>query len=336
MNRIITLIVVALLCSLSFGCGNYDDDIARIDDRLSEVNTSIGGLENTDKELKGIITSLEEQAADLSSSIARIDKQLDDSSLSDEVRVELESAKSDLEARLEGINSSIEDLRRKDEEILSRIESLKKEVTGEVTEESAAAVKAEIGKLDASIKEYLASTLAAYYTKDEIAEILKGLCTREEVTELLKGYYTKDEVDVRLMTIEYAPEYADGVVRVPYRVKDGKYSPESFSMTFETSYSGSLKDVVAVEKLRAFYTPKELADSEDLGVAAVLDVLQTEFPSDGVFRITVSPEKLDESFFYGKCEAALIVSLDVKGHKVLLGSYLLTAVQLALAGPEGM
>ena len=327
MNRIITLIVAALVCCIYFGCGNYDDDIARIDERLSQVNSSISGLENTDKELKGIITSLEEQAADISSSIARINKQLDDTSLSDEVRGDLESAKSDLVARLEGINSSIEDLRQKDEEILSGIESLRKEVTGEVTEESAAAVKAEIEKLDASIKEYLASTLAAYYTKAEIAEILKGLCTKEEVTELLKGYYTKDEIDAMLMSIAYESEYSAGTVGVRFKKEGGKYAAENIRMKFNTSYSKELKDAVtSVAGAEVVYYDGE--NGAATGAKSSLEAVGLEY-SGSAFAVTLSPGKLADSFFRGETSAVLKLSLSVNGRKVPVGRFRMVPVDIA-------
>lgn len=327
MNRIITLIVAALVCCISFGCGNYDDDIARIDERLSQVNTSIGGLENTDKELKGIITSLEGQAADLSSSIARINKQLDDTSLSDEVRGELASAKSDLVARLDGINSSIEALRQKDEEILSRIESLKKEMTGEVTEETAAAVKAEIEKLDTSIKEYLASTLAAYYTKDEIAEILKGLCTKEEVTELLKGYYTKDEIDAMMMSIAYESEYSAGTVGARFKSEGGKYVAENIRMKFNTSYSKELKDAVtSVAGAEVVYYDGE--NGVATGATSSLEAVGLEY-SGSSFTVTLSPGKLANSFFSGETSAVLKLSLSVNGRKVPVGRFRMVPVDIA-------
>lgn len=327
MNNRITLIVIALLCCISFGCGNYDDDIARIDERLSQVNTLIGGLENTDKALKGIITSLEGQAADLSSSIARINKQLDDTSLSDEVRGELASAKSDLVARLDGINSSIEALRQKDEEILSRIESLKKEVTGEVTEESAAAVKAEIEKLDVSIKEYLASTLAAYYTKDEIAEILKGLCTKEEVMELLKGYYTKDEIDAMLMSIAYESEYSAGTVGARFKSEGGKYVAENIRMKFNTSYSKELKDAVtSVAGAEVVYYDGE--NGVATGAKSSLEAVGLEY-SGSSFTVTLSPGKLADSFFRGETSAVLKLSLSVNGRKVPVGRFRMVPVDIA-------
>lgn len=332
-----SILAVALCCQFG-SCGNYDDDINRLDGISSDLASSISTLDRSDKEVKGLVDALGKKSDEMKSAAESINDRLagqDDKIAA--VRSELETLKAEFETKLDGINTSISDLRKKDEELLSLLSSIRSELKGEISQERSKEIEKAVKELETGVKDYVSGLLAkSYITRDEVSETLGKYLSKAELEAFFKNYYTKDEVDVRLMTIEYAPEYADGVVRAPYRVKDGKYSPESFSMTFETSYSGSLKDVVAVEKLRAFYTPKELADSEDLGVATVLDVLQTEFPSDGVFRITVSPEKLDASFFYGKCEAALIVSLDVKGHKVLLGSYLLTAVQLALAVPEGL
>ena len=326
MNKIITLIVVAALgCAVS-GCSNYDDDISRLDDALSEVNASISGLENTDKELKGIITTLEGQAAELESSIKRINQQLDDTGAVDKLRDELESAKSDLAARLEDINASIESLKRKDEEILSKITSLKKEISEEITSENSSAVKTEIDKLDASIKEYLAATLASYYTKDEIVKILEGFCTEQEVKDLLKGYYTKDEIDAFRMSIAYESEYSAGTVGVRFKKEGGKYAAENIRMKFNTSYSKELKD--AVTSVRAaevvYYSGN---DGAATGVTSSLDVVGIEY-SGTSFTVTLSPGKLADSFFKGETSAAVRISLDIKGRKVSLGRFPLAAVNL--------
>lgn len=328
MNRIITLIVAALVCCLPLGCGNYDDDISRLDGLMSEVNTSIGGLENSDKELQGVIASLQTQAADLGSSIEELNKRLDGAGGDgDKLRQELEAAKSDLEARLEELNSSIEALRKKDEEILSRIESLKKEMTGEVTEETAAAVKAEIEKLDASIKEYLASTLAAYYTKDEIAEILKGLCTKEEVTALLKGYYTKDEIDALLVSIAYESEYSAGTVGARFKSEGGKYVAENIRMKFNTSYSKELKDAVtSVAGAEVVYYDGE--NGAATGATSSLEAVGLEY-SGSSFTITLSPGKLADSFFRGETSAVLKLSLSVNGRKVPVGRFRMVPVDIA-------
>lgn len=326
MNKIITLIVVAALGCAVAGCGNYDDDISRLDDALSEVNASISGLENTDKELKGIITTLEGQAAELESSIERINQQLDDTSAVDKLREELESAKSDLAARLEDINVSIESLKRKDEEILSKITSLKKEISDGITSENSSAVKAEIDKLDTSIKEYLAATLASYYTKDEIVKILEGFCTEQEVKDLLKGYYTKDEIDAFKMSIAYESDYSAGTVGVRFKKEGGKYAAENIRMKFNTSYSKELKD--AVTSVRAaevvYYSGN---DGAATGVTSSLDVVGIEY-SGTSFTVTLSPGKLADSFFKGETFAAVRLSLDIKGRKVSLGRFPLTAVNL--------
>ena len=326
MNRIITLIVAALVCWLPFGCGNYDDDISRIDDRMSEVKASIEGLENTNKELNRIITSLQGQADELAASIAKINKLTEDTSLSDEVLKEMESTKSGLEAKLEGVNSSIEALRRKDEEILSRTETLKKEVTEEVTQESAAAVKAEIEKLNKSIKEYLAETLASYYTKDEITEILKRLCTKEEVTELLKGYYTKDEIDAMMISIAYESEYSAGTVGARFKSEGGKYVAENLKLRFNTTYSKELKDAVtSVAGAEVVYYAVD--GGAATGVTSSLEAVGLEY-SESSFTVTLSPGKLADSFFRGETSAVLKLSLSVNGRNMPVGRFRMIPVDI--------
>lgn len=323
----ITIFIVAVVTGCMLGaCGNYDDDISRLNDAMSQVNSSIGDLENTDKELKGIITTLEGQASDIESSIEKIKERLDGSEPGDKLRGELESTKSDLEAKLEDINASIESLKQKDEEILSKITSLKKEISDGITTENSAAVKDEIDKLDASIKEYLVATLASYYTKDEIVKILKGLCTEQEVKDFLKGYYTKDEIDAFQMSIAYESDYSAGTVGVRFKKEGGKYAAENIRMKFNTSYSKELKD--AVTSVRAaevvYYSGN---DGAATGVTSSLDVIGIEY-SGTSFTVTLSPGKLADSFFKGEASAAVRLSLDIKGRKVSLGRFPLTAVNL--------
>lgn len=317
-------IIAVALCWQLGSCGNYDDDINRLDGISSDLASSISTLDKSDKEIKGLVDALGRKSEDIKATLESIDSQLaggGDNAELEEIRSELESLKSDFEAQIGGINNSISDLRKKDDELLSLLSSIRSDLKNEISQERAKEIEKAVKELETSVKDYISGLLAkSYITKDEVNKSLGKYLSKTELETFFKDYYTKGEVDVRLMTIEYVPEYADGVVRVPYRVKDGKYSPESFSMTFETSYSESLKDVVAVERVRAVYAKVELTDSEELG-AAVLDVVQTEFPSDGVFRVTVFPKNLDASFFYGKRSATMTVSLDVNGRKVLLGSY---------------
>ena len=330
MKKILYSIIAVALCFQIGSCSNYDDDINRLDGISSDLASSISTLDRSDKEIKGLVDALGKKSDEMKAAVESINDRLagqDDKIAA--VRSELEALKADFESQLGGINSSVSDLQKKDEELLSLLASVRSELKNEISQERSKEIEKAAKELETGLKDYVSGLLAkSYITRNEVNETLGKYLSKAELETFFRDYYTKDEVDARLMTIEYVPEYADGVVRVPYRIKDGKYSPESFSMTFEMSYSENLKDVVAVEKLRAFYTPKELVDSKDLGIVTGLDAIRVEFPSDGVFRITVSPERLDASFFYGKCEAAMTVSLDVNGRKVLLGSYRMIAVSL--------
>ena len=305
MKKILYSIIAVALCFYFGSCSNYDDDINRLDgisSDLASLASSISTLDRSDKEIKGLVDALGKKSEEMKAAVESINDRL--AGQGDKiaaVRSELEALKADFESQLGGINSSVSDLQKKDDELLFLLASVRSELKNEISQERSKEIEKAVKELETSVKDYVSGLLAkSYITKDEVNKTLGKYLSKAELESFVKNYYTKDEVDVTMMTIECVPEYSDGVIRVPYRVADGKYSPESFSMTFETSYSGNLKDVVAVEKLRAVYTPVELADSEDLGVTAVLDVLQIEFPSDGVFRVTVSAENLDQSFFYGK------------------------------------
>lgn len=162
---------IALVAS---GCADYDSDIKRLERRIDEIesnhiksiesqikniNESLPKLEQTDKDLKGMITSLEGTAADLAKSVSDNEKSIaavksdlesavKDLQASDkknkeeliaaintakgEILANLESAKTEIEGKLTAVNNTISDLKAKDAELEKKISDLKEYVDKEI------------------------------------------------------------------------------------------------------------------------------------------------------------------------------------------------------------
>ena len=162
---------IALVAS---GCSDYDSDIKNLEQRIDEIesnqiksiesqikniNESLPKLEQTDKDLKGMITALEGTADDLAKSLADNSKSISDvksdlekavkdlqssdkknkeeliaaiNTAKGEVLANLESAKTEIEGKLTTINKTIADLQKKDAELEKKISDLKEYVDKEI------------------------------------------------------------------------------------------------------------------------------------------------------------------------------------------------------------
>lgn len=312
----IFFVLAALGCSVT-GCGNYDDDINRLDGLASDIGPSIDALESTDKNLRGLISALDGKAADLQSSIDEIEKRLAESGDSG-LRAKLESLRSETQRQLDDVKTSVSSLEKKDEELRSKVNSLKEEMKNELSTEYAQAIKKAVEEYDASVKEYVSGLLAGYYTEKEITELLGGYCDKAEIQKYLNEfYYTKDAVDAGQISFVLVPEYSGGSVRAPFRVKDGKYCPEDIVVKVMSSYSGDLKEILKIEEARVIYTDA-VPDpfSESLYVSETLIVKDIEFAGEG-FAVRLSGESLHSGFFTGRENAAIALTLSVNGRKVL-------------------
>lgn len=309
--------VFAALCCAVSGCCNYDDDINHLDGVASDLSPSIEALENTDKNLRGLIGALDGKAKDLQSSLERIEKRLEEGGDSG-LRTKLESLRSETWRQLDDVKASAASLEKKDEELRSKINSLKDELNRELSAVYAQAIKKEADDYDASVKEYVSGVLAGYYTEKEITELLGGYCDKTEIEKYLNEfYYTKDAVDAGLTTFVFVPDYSGGSVRAPFRIKDGKYCPEDIVVKMMSSYTGDLKGILKVEEARVIYTDTEPDPfSESLYVSEAICVKTIEF-ADECFTVRLSGESLHSGFFIGRENAAIALTLSVNGRKVL-------------------
>lgn len=162
----IRLVLMCVGLAAAFGCANYAPDldeihedlngkdawVTSINQQIEKINASIPKLEQTDKDMKDMIGSLEETAGDLRKAIAEngkrisavksdLEKAVEELRKSDnankeeliraieqaekEVLVTLETMKSEMNVKLSDIGGAISDLKKKDADLEGKISDLK-------------------------------------------------------------------------------------------------------------------------------------------------------------------------------------------------------------------
>lgn len=162
----IRLVLMSVGLAAAFGCANYAPDldeihedlngkdawVTSINQQIEKINASIPKLEQTDKDMKDIIGSLEETAGDLRKAITEngkrisavksdLEKAVEELRKSDnankeeliraieqaekEVLVTLETMKSEMNVKLSDIGGAISDLKKKDADLEGKISDLK-------------------------------------------------------------------------------------------------------------------------------------------------------------------------------------------------------------------
>lgn len=162
----IRLVLMSVGLAVAFGCANYAPDldeihedlngkdawVISINQQIEKINASIPKLEQTDKDMKDMIGSLEETAGDLRKAITEngkrisavksdLEKAVEELRKSDnankeeliraieqaekEVLVTLETMKSEMNVKLSDIGGAISDLKKKDADLEGKISDLK-------------------------------------------------------------------------------------------------------------------------------------------------------------------------------------------------------------------
>lgn len=162
----IRLVLMSVGLAAAFGCANYAPDldeihedlngkdawVTSINQQIEKINASISKLEQTDKDMKDMIGSLEETAGDLRKAITEngkrisavksdLKKAVEELRKSDnankeeliraieqaekEVLVTLETMKSEMNVKLSDIGGAISDLKKKDADLEGKISDLK-------------------------------------------------------------------------------------------------------------------------------------------------------------------------------------------------------------------
>ena len=212
MKRIIHLIIFFALACAAIACSNYDDDINRLDEasktletKVSELKSSLASLEKTDKELKGYIDALEKKSADLQTAVDAIKEQLANGG-SEEVLASLRSLRTEMENNLAKVNSSIDDLKKKDTELEGMITSLKTDIANDI--------KSWTGeKYDKTISDLAESVAAIKGTVETLQKSLSSLSDRIDKIEKLAAAGSVSLVVIDSLTMFYRLNHDDNRAR---------------------------------------------------------------------------------------------------------------------------
>ena len=304
---------------LLVGCANYDSDINRIDEELDRIeNTrikslseqidriivSLPELEQTDKDLKDMIKSLEGTAGDLQKAIAEngtkieavnadLAKALDelrstDSKDKEEVMAALTAAKAEIIARLdamkteaekklEAVNGTIAALQEKDTQLEKKISDLKDYADNVLTEAKEHADKGIAGAKDWASATF--STLESQKAIEEDIASIKGSVEglKASVADLEKRLTEKFSKDLETAVAGLDSKISEQVTALTAAYTNAISTAKT---EIETAYTAAIKS--AIENLEASLkdwvnetlTGYSTVAATEAGIAALKDDLE--------------------------------------------------------------
>lgn len=319
MRRQRIFIMLSAVSLLLVGCANYDSDINRIDEELDRIentrikslseqidriNVSLPELEQTDKDLKDMIKSLEGIAGDLQKAIAEngtkieavnadLAKALDELRSTDakdkeevmaaltaakaEIIARLDAMKTEAEKKLEAVNGTIAALQEKDTQLEKKISDLK-----DYADKVLAEAKEHADKGIAGAKDW---ALATFSTLESQKAIEEGIASIKGSVEGLK--VSVADLEKRL-TEKFSKDLETAVAGL-----DSKISEQVTALTaaytnaistakteIETAYTAAIKS--AIENLEASLkdwvnetlTGYSTVAATEAGIAALKDDLE--------------------------------------------------------------
>lgn len=319
MRRQRIFIMLSAVSLLLVGCANYDSDINRIDEELDRIentrikslseqidriNVSLPELEQTDKDLKDMIKSLEGTAGDLQKAIAEngtkieavnadLAKALDelrstDSKDKEEVMAALTAAKAEIIARLdamkteaekklEAVNGTIAALQEKDTQLEKKISDLKDYADNVLTEAKEHADKGIAGAKDWASATF--STLESQKAIEEDIASIKGSVEglKASVADLEKRLTEKFSKDLETAVAGLDSKISEQVTALTAAYTNAISTAKT---EIETAYTAAIKS--AIENLEASLkdwvnetlTGYSTVAATEAGIAALKDDLE--------------------------------------------------------------
>lgn len=304
---------------LLVGCANYDSDINRIDEELDRIentrikslseqidriNVSLPELEQTDKDLKDMIKSLEGTTGDLQKAIAEngtkieavnadLAKALDELRNTDtkdkeevmaaltaakaEIIARLDAMKTEAEKKLEAVNGTIAALQEKDTQLEEKISDLKDYADNVLAEAKEHADKGIAGAKDWALATF--STLESQKAIEEDIASIKGSVEglKASVADLEKRLTEKFSKD-----LETAVAGLDSKISEQVTALTAAYTNaiSTAKIEIETAYTAAIKS--AIENLEASLkdwvnetlTGYSTVAATEAGIAALKDDLE--------------------------------------------------------------
>ena len=304
---------------LLVGCANYDSDINRIDEKLDRIentrikslseqidriNVSLPELEQTDKDLKDMIKSLEGTAGDLQKAIAEngtkieavnadLAKALDELRSTDakdkeevmaaltaakaEIIARLDAMKTEAEKKLEAVNGTIAALQEKDTQLEKKISDLKDYADNVLAEAKEHADKGIAGAKDWALATF--STLESQKAIEEDIASIKGSVEglKASVADLEKRLTEKFSKDLETAVAGLDSKISEQVTALTAAYTNAISTAKT---EIETAYTAAIKS--AIENLEASLkdwvnetlTGYSTVAATEAGIAALKDDLE--------------------------------------------------------------
>lgn len=304
---------------LLVGCANYDSDINRIDEELDRIentrikslseqidriNVSLPELEQTDKDLKDMIKSLEGTAGDLQKAIAEngmkieavnadLAKALDELRNTDtkdkeevmaaltaakaEIIARLDAMKTEAEKKLEAVNGTIAALQEKDTQLEKKISDLKDYADNVLAKAKEHADKGIAGAKDWALATF--STLESQKAIEEDIASIKGSVEglKASVADLEKRLTEKFSKDLETAVAGLDSKISEQVTALTAAYTNAISTAKT---EIETAYTAAIKS--AIENLEASLkdwvnetlTGYSTVAATEAGIAALKDDLE--------------------------------------------------------------
>lgn len=319
MRRQRIFIMLSAVSLLLVGCANYDSDINRIDEELDRIentrikslseqidriNVSLPELEQTDKDLKDMIKSLEGTAGDLQKAIAEngtkieavnadLAKALDELRSTDakdkeevmaaltaakaEIIARLDAMKTEAEKKLEAVNGTIAALQEKDTQLEKKISDLKDYADNVLAEAKEHADKGIAGAKDWALATF--STIESQKAIEEDIASIKGSVEglKASVADLEKRLTEKFSKDLETAVAGLDSKISEQVTALTAAYTNAISTAKT---EIETAYTAAIKS--AIENLEASLkdwvnetlTGYSTVAATEAGIAALKDDLE--------------------------------------------------------------
>lgn len=319
MRRQRIFIMLSAVSLLLVGCANYDSDINRIDEELDRIentrikslseqidriNVSLPELEQTDKDLKDMIKSLEGTAGDLQKAIAEngtkieavnadLAKALDELRSTDakdkeevmaaltaakaEIIARLDAMKTEAEKKLEAVSGTIAALQEKDTQLEKKISDLKDYADNVLAEAKEHADKGIAGAKDWALATF--STLESQKAIEEDIVSIKGSVEglKASVADLEKRLTEKFSKDLETAVAGLDSKISEQVTALTAAYTNAISTAKT---EIETAYTAAIKS--AIENLEASLkdwvnetlTGYSTVAATEAGIAALKDDLE--------------------------------------------------------------
>lgn len=319
MRRQRIFIMLSAVSLLLVGCANYDSDINRIDEELDRIentrikslseqidriNVSLPELEQTDKDLKDMIKSLEGTAGDLQKAIAEngtkieavnadLAKALDELRSTDakdkeevmaaltaakaEIIARLDAMKTEAEKKLEAVNGTIAALQEKDTQLEKKISDLKDYADNVLAEAKEHADKGIAGAKDWALATF--STIESQKAIEEDIASIKGSVEglKASVVDLEKRLTEKFSKDLETAVAGLDSKISEQVTALTAAYTNAISTAKT---EIETAYTAAIKS--AIENLEASLkdwvnetlTGYSTVAATEAGIAALKDDLE--------------------------------------------------------------